>query len=260
MSENTQELSVTGTEVAGLFDTRNEDLLTLDERVLLSGLLSSGDRVDMAIPDDISEGDLWRTLSICGRVFVPIRRASTQLKIIIGRAINLIQQRPEIFESRGFRSFDDFMSLPHGLQQMTGISRAELFKAKATANALGPTINMEDVRQIGITKIQMVAQYSEPGTPSQDALIEVAKTHTVPQLREHIARLDLQVSTGDMEWDVLQIPATKTQKALFMEFFRNPLVLAYCGTTSQAVVLERMLQECSEEWQIRAMAEMPVEV
>ena len=257
---DTNEKQGTGTEVAGLFDVNSEDLLTLDERQLLASLLSSGDRVDMAIPDDISEGDLWRTLSICGRVFVPIRRASAQLKIIIGRAITLIQKRPEIFEARGFRSFDDFMSLPNGLQAMTGISRAELFKAKATANALGPTINMEDVRTVGITKITLVAQYSEPGTPSQDALIEVAKTHTVPQLREHIARLDLQVSTGDMQWDVLQIPVTKTQKAFFLEFFGNPLVLAYCGTTSQAVVLERMLQECSEEWQIRAMAEMPVEV
>lgn len=244
----------TGSEVANLFDTTSEDLLNKEERAMLSTLLSSSDRVDMAIPENISESDLWATLSICGRVLVPIRRASTQLKVIIGRIVHLIQQRPEVYESRGFRSFDAFMSdAERGMPAMTGISRAELFKARATANGLGPSINMEDVRQVGITKIGLIAGVTSPGSATQKALMEAAKTDTIPELRERIARSSLNVQAGDIEWDLLQVTMTKSQKQFAQQFFNNPRVQSYCSSTSPGMIMEMMIQELQEEWQVRAM-------
>jgi len=243
----------TGVEVANLFDASNENLLTGKERSMLASLLSSSDRVDIAIPENISANELWNTLTVCGRVLMPIRQAGTQLKIIIGRLINLIQKRPEIYESRGFATFDDFMSLPNGLQYLTGISRSELFKSKATATALGPAINMDDVRRVGITKIGLIAGVSEPGSATQKALIEAAKSETLTELKERIARSDMQYTPGDLEFDVLQFQLTKNQKSYVQSFLNNPQVQTYCDSTSSGVILERLVQECEQEWQIRAM-------
>ena len=244
--------NITGTDVAGLFDNRDQETLTGEERIILAALLSSSDRVDMAIPEEIDPKELWRTLGICSRVFVRVRRANVALKILIGRAIILIQKKPEIYESRGFKTFDDFMSFPNGLQSITGISRAELFKAKSTAASLGPTINMEDVRQAGITKITMIAGVTDPGTATQKALIEAAKTDTVQQLKERIARSGMQLQVGDLSLETLQVMVTTTQKKFIQDFLNNARVRAYVGSDSQGVILERLVQECESEWLIQA--------
>jgi hypothetical protein len=176
------------------------------------------------------------------------------LKLLIGRALLVIQNTPEVYESRGFRSFDAFMSdTERGLPAMTGISRAELFKSKAVAGSVGPDMNLNDAREIGFTKLQLVAGVTDAGSATQKALMESAKTDTIPQLRERIARSGLQVQAGDIEWDLLQVTMTKTQKQLAQSFLSNPRVRAYCESDSPGMILERMIQEVSEEWQVRAM-------
>lgn len=242
---------VTGTEVAGLFNPAAEDTLTGEERVILASLLTRDDRVDLAIPDAMDARDLWQTLDICSRVFLRVRHASGQLKLLIGRALAVIQNNPEVYESRGFSSFDEFMSdESRGLPKITGISRAELYKAKSVALAVGPGMNLEDARQIGFSKMQLIASVTDPGSSTQQSLIESAKLDTMPQLRERIARSNMNVQVGDMEWDTLLVQMTKTQKRIAQEFFTNPQVQAYCDTSSAGMILERAIQECQSEWQI----------
>ena len=250
-----EEITVSGTEVAGLFDPRNQETLSQEERVILASLLSQNDRVDLAVPDNIDPRDLWKTLEICARVFVRVRQASAQLKVLIGRALLVIQKNPEVYESRGFSSFDAFMSdTERGLPLITGISRAELFKAKSVAASIGPDANLEDIREIGFTKAQLIAGVTDPGSSAQKALIEAAKSETIPQLRERIARSGINIESGDLEWDSLVLSVTKTQKQRVQEFFSNPQVRAYCNTESPGMILERLVEECSEEWRIQAMA------
>ena len=151
-----------------------------------------------------------------------------------------------------FSSFDSFMSDDvRGLPHLTGISRAELYKAKSVALSVGPGMNLEDARDLGFTKMQLIAQHAEPGSARLNELIESAKTDTIPQLRERIARAE-NLEPGDLQWDVFQLNVTKTQKRLIQEFLANPQVRAYCETDSAGLILERMVQEVSEEWRIRA--------
>ena len=249
----TEELQVSGTEVAGLFNARSEDTLTNDDRNRLIALLTQDDRVDLAIPDEMDPRELWRTLEICSRVFVRVRRASGQLKLLIGRALLVIQKTPEVYKSRGFSSFDEFMTdEARGLPSFTGISRAELYKAKTVAQSVGPDMSLEDAREVGFTKMQLIAGANmEPAEQKQ--YIEDAKTMTIPQLREKIAKSDLNIDADDLEYDLIQVPATKAQKKLFQEFTSNPQVRAYCGTDSPATILERAIQEAEAEWIARAV-------
>lgn len=249
-----QEVQVTGAEVAAMFEVDSEESLNTEERGILSALLRRDDRVDLAVPDNMDPRELWRTLEICSRVFLRVRHASGQLKLLIGRALLVIQNTPEVYESRGFRSFDAFMSdQERGLPAMTGISRAELFKAKSVAGSVGPEMNLNDAREIGFTKLQIVASVTDPGTATQRALMESAKTDTIPQLKERIARSSLQVQTGDMTWDLLQITVTQSQKQFVQAFLNNPRVRAYCESESPGMILQRMIEEVASEWEIQAL-------
>lgn len=247
---------ITGSDAAGLFDPQSEEIFRDgDERTLLAGLLSLNDRVDVALPDGMPASELWRTFDLCARVFVRVRYASGQLKLLIGRALSVIQDTPEIYESRGFSSFDGFMSdETRGLPKITGISRAELYKAKSVAKSVGPGMNLEDARQIGFSKMQLIAGVSNAGEATFNTLVDAAKTDTIPQLRERIARQGLVGSAADLEWDVLQVNMTRTQKRVVQQFLQNPQVRAYCETESAGTILERAIAEVTSEWEIQAMA------
>ena len=251
----TEEIQVTGTEVAGLFNTNSEESLTNQERMILSALLKRDDRVDLAIPDDMDAMELWRTLDICSRVFVRVRHANGQLKLLIGRALLVIQNTPEVFKSRGFTSFDQFMSnTDKGLPSITGISRAELFKAKSVAASMGPETNLEDIRDIGsFTKIQLVAGYTEAGSDKQKEYVAFAKTSTIQQLREKIAADGNGVTEADLEYDLLQVSCTKAQKKFLQQFLTNPRVKAYCQKEDAGSILEMAAMECVGEWQVEEL-------
>ncbi len=246
------ELTQNGSETASLFDVENENETARQDRHMVVELLRRQDRVDLALPVSIDSLVLWRTLDVCAHFFVRIAAAKHMLKLMVGRALIVIQQRPEFFTSRGYDNFSDFMSdTVRGLPRITGISRAELFKAKAVAAQLGPTITLEDARDVGLTKLQLIAGVTDSGSAEQRELVEAARTDTMVQLRERIVRNGLVGSTEDLEWDALIFTLTKTQKTFVQEFLDNPLVQAYCKTSSPGIILEMMVAELSEEWQVR---------
>lgn len=245
-------LQASSTEVAGLFDPSSVDTLSSEERMLLSVLLSRDDRVDIAIPSNISQNSLWDTLALCCKVFVRVRRANSQLKLLIGRALALVKDTPEIFEARGFNSFDAFMSNnDRGLPAITGISRSELYKAKTVAEKL-PELSLTDTRELGFTKTALLAQVTESGNSDYDKWLDAAKTDTIPEFRERIYRSGKGIDDGDLEWDVLQFNVTKAQKERIEGFVTDPEIIAYCENKLPGFIIERLIEETAQEWKMQA--------
>lgn len=242
-------------DTAALFDPRSEEVLSSPERELLSNLLSHSGRVDLALPDGISAASLWESFYVCGTVFKVMRRATGQVKLLIGRALKVMQETPESYESRGFHSFDDFMTRADGLEKFTGISRAEGYKAKSVAESAGPDMPLSDARDLGFTKLQQITGVAKSTDSNFQSLVEYGKTHTIPQLREHIERQGL-ADADETVWDVVSIPVTRAQKTFWTEFVQNPRVQAYCETTSAGTILERAIAEVLAEWSV----EQPVGV
>lgn len=236
-------------DTAALFDPRSEEVLSSPERELLATLLSHSGRVDLALPDGISASDLWDSFQVCGRVFKLTRRASGQLKLLIGRALKVMQDTPETYESRGFRSFDEFMSKVNGLEAMTGISRAEGYKAKAVAEGAGPDMQLSDARELGFTKLCLITGVAKSTDSNFQSLVEAGKTQTIPQLRNTIARHGL-ADADETIYDVFQFSVTLAQKRFFNDFLKNPQVGAYCNTESAATKFEMAIVEAITEWQV----------
>lgn len=247
------EQGISASEIAGLFDPASKDSLTARERTLLTGLLSREGSIDTAIPDSISQAELWETLSVCCGVFEKLRRASSHLKLLIGRALVLLKDSPAIYESRGFKSFDDFMTLENGLPGITGISRSELYKAKTVAEKL-PTLGLEEARAMGFTKLVLIAQVTTESAPDFQEWVTQATEGTIPQLKEKMYRSDKQIPQGSVDWEVVQFTVTVEQKQQIDAFMVDPDMIAYTGNRNPGFILSRMIEECEAEWRLQAQA------
>ena len=242
------------TDLAALFDPSLDGSLSGDERSLLAALLSQDERIDIAIPEDTPAGQLWETITLCAKVFTRVNKAHAVLKLLIGRALVLIQQSPEIYERRGFRSFDQFMTDDvRGLPALLGISRGELYKSKSIAEA-NPTLPMADYREIGFSKLAAISQVTREGDSNYQDWIDAAKTNTFSQLKEKIYRSDANIPEGSLERDLFALEMTAYQKSELEEFINDPQMRAASGSENKAELLLNATREARVEWLARVEA------
>ncbi len=240
---------IDGREIAGLFDPAISDGLSRDERLLLTALLSENERVDIAIPEDVEPERVWDMMLLCCKVFKMFGKAAVQLKLLIGRALTLIKDMPNVYESRGFSSFDDFISDEvRGLPMLTGVSRAELYKAKRIAEQIGAAVPLAEAREVGMTKMAIITGVTSPANSDFREWVEHAKSDTIPQLKERIARSNLQIPRDSMEWDMVALQVTKDEKKRLDAFLSDARVQAYCESKAPGIIISRMLDECEGEW------------
>jgi hypothetical protein len=240
--------SLTGVDVAGLFDPSQPESLSSDERNLIGALLVTNDRVDVAIPQGMTADSLWEAFSLCCKVYSRVKRAQSQIKLLIGRALILIKDTPEIYTRCGFSSFDRFMSDElTGLPAITQISRSELYKAKTIAETF-PTLSLGDSREMGFTKLSMIAQVTRESDSDSGDWVQKAKDLTIPELKKEIYRSDKQIPEGSLDWDVVQFQVTKDQKERIESFLADETIQGYCQGKAPGLIFERMISECEGEW------------
>lgn len=241
-----------GSEVAALFDPYLSSALSNEERALLGAMLSKDEKIDVAIPEEVTVEDLWKALDVCSKVLADVRRAGTQLKLLVGRALVIMQKHPEIWESRGFRSFDAFMTDKDGLPKITGISRPELYKAKGIAEKW-PTISMGEYRTIGFSRLAVISSVVSEGDSNSRFWIEAAKENTVLDLKEMVYRSDNQIPRGSLDRDVLMIPMARDLKEQILEFTKKPTSKAKCESDDPGVILAWACVEAGTQWESEAI-------
>lgn len=235
--------SLSGAEVAGLFNPELEEGLSTSERNLLTTLLASDDKIDITIPDDIDAADLWETMGILCKVYYGTGQARTQLKLLIGRALVLIQTMPGIWQTRGYKSFDAFMSDEvAGLPFMTKISRPELYKTKSIGEKIG-NLPLEQSRAIGFTKLAMVAQKTEQGNSDFKTWIDNAEKMTIPDLKIAIAESNVLIPAGSTEEVTLTWILKRDEKEAVDSFMADPEVHATCGTDRPGGIMQWLMAE-----------------
>lgn len=253
---STQELAVSQpAQLAGLFDPKIEGVLTQNERELLGVLISTDERIDVAIPDDISDENLWEALQVCCKVESRVRKVQAILKMLVGRALILMQNRPEMYREKGFISLDALMSDEEkGLPAITGISRSELYNAKAIAKSF-PTISMKDYGQIGFNKLLTLSKIRKQSDSDSAEWLEKAKTSTKDELEVAIYRSNNNIPVGSLEQDVLMLKVSLAEKREIEEFLKNPEFQAYCKSALPGIMLTQAIAESVTEWAIQIRAQ-----
>ncbi len=256
MSETAVVLApISSAQLAGLFDPRVEGGLSLDERALISTLVANNDRSQVAIPDNISDEDLWAALRVCCKVESRVRKVQTILKLLVGRALLLMQNRPSMYQERGFISLDAIMSdEDRGLPAITGISRAELYASKKIAKSW-PTISAADATDIGFTKLVTLSAIRQQSDSDSSKWLNIAKISTNQGLKEQIYRSDNSIPEGALDQDTFIITLTKAEKNEIQQFLNTAEYQAYCGTASPALMLLRCIAESTAEWRVQIRAE-----
>lgn len=238
-------------ELAGLFDARVDGGLTQSERELISALVAQNNTIDIAIPDTIEDESLWDALQVCCKVESRVRRVQAVLKMLVGRALILMQARPEMVKSRGFVSLDSLMSDEvKGLPASTGISRSELYNAKKIAERF-PTISMTDYREIGFNKMLTLSRVVRESDSNAGEWLEKAKNTSLDGLKEEIYRSNNGIEDGALDLDSLMITLNKAEKKQLKEFLDKPEYQAFCNTTLPAPMLLRCIQEATLEWDLQ---------
>lgn len=243
-------------QLAGLFDPRIiEGGLSSNERALISALVANDAKSEVVLPESISDEALWDALQVCCKVESRVRKVQTVLKMLVGRALLLMQNRPAMYKERGFVSLDAIMSdQERGLPMLTGISRAELYNAKTIAKSW-PTISQKDATEIGFTKLVTLSKIRNQSDSDSGKWLDIAKSSTNEQLQDAIYRSNNGVPNGSLEIDTLTITVTKAEKEEIEEFLKNPAYQAYCKSALPGIMLTQCIAESTVEWTVQIRAE-----
>lgn len=216
-------------------------------------LLDSPGSITQIFPDQVGDIDIeefHRKFEIVCRGYCNLRTYHNKTKVLLGRALHCIQQRPILYKEKGFRNFEMFL---RDASEKFDISRSEMYNTLSLAKTI-PDITLKECAEIGITKLYKVGKVLSAGpvdAPGRADIIEKAKAMTFKQFDQHLAE-KAHLQSGDSAPAIIVIHTTATIKHAWDLFSGNPRVHAYCESNKPGAVLMSMMEECMAEWMAQA--------
>lgn len=231
---------------------------TADEAMLLPEIMATDKSPNDFIPNDTSVDLLRQYLSITSKAYLRAQDAVGKLKPFLGRILVLYKQHPELYTSKGYNTYDSWMS--DGVRREHGLNRGQAYECVNIAEQCGH-LSSGIISGLGFSKLNTVAKIVKQSVGSEmsiemrqqkaDDWVQVALEPgmTVARLKE-IAEEANVVEIGSLEPRVVVSIPVNPETLLFWEAFSSsPEVKVYCGTEDKGTIFERALQECSTEWQ-----------
>lgn len=234
--------------------------ITAEESKLLPGLLNTSKSPNDFFPDDIAIHLLPQYLSIASKAYLVAQDTVGKLKPFLGRILVLYKQHPELYKSRGFATYDDWMST--GVRQEYGLNRGQAYECVNIAQQCGH-LDSRTITLLGFSKLNVVAKIIKQSVAS-DASIEMRQDKvdqwvqvalqegmTVSRLKE-TAEENNAVEPGSLEMRVIvSIAVNPETEKMWSAFVNSPEVQQYVGSSDPGVIFERSIQENVNEWQAR---------
>ncbi len=232
-------------------------VLTDDERTVVKAVLDDDSRLDVAIPLDMPAERLWAGLCGSAKIQQGAASASDKIKPILGRFLIVLQDYPEIYQSEGYRTYEDFMR--KGLKEKFGISRTEAYACRKVAEKF-PSLTPTEFKQIGVGKLYALASLTHDGDRNSTLLIEKAKDPETSkrQLEEYAAELTHRNSNEIRLTDV-RITVTRETSEYWKAMVKSPEIQAYCSAAtgepaSEGTIFRSALEEAVTEWTTQGRA------
>ena len=103
--------------------------LSASDKKVVEQFLKSKEQLTDLIPDTMDDQELWRSLAACCKSLSSYRKSASVLKVIVGRLLVVLQDRPEVYQKLSYRTYDDFLT--RGMPELFGIPRSEAYAARA---------------------------------------------------------------------------------------------------------------------------------
>jgi hypothetical protein len=229
--------------------------LTDDDRALIELLLEPDARLDLVVPENPDPEQVWQQLDVCARVHGALIRGEFALKPVIAQLLKVIQRNPVMFESKGYKTFTDFIVqwVPKNLR----ISRPEAWKIKCVAERF-PSLTPRKTLEIGYGKLIAMSRQMDERHPSFERLCKIAPTVTSDQFYRILAEEAKRDSKEDTPTNI-RVKANIATWELWEEFRSNKYVQAVCETSNPGAIFLAMMQECYTEWVALGREKMALE-
>lgn len=230
--------------------------LSQSENEILKAVLDEDARIDVVVPRQIHPDTLWSYLETFGKAASKLQHANNKIRPIMGRILVVLKDYPEVWSSRGYTSYDNFLSV--GMKELFGISRTECFEWRKVAENL-PSLTIEDLTRIGTVKCQVLARQAKEGDKYYKKILEAAKDpeKTANDLRSYAATVK---GYGEDEVLLAHITLCVTRETAkrWKEFIKDPMIQAYVsdGTNpaGESGIFARLLDEAEMEWKAQGEA------
>lgn len=211
---------------------------------LIDALIKDDQSINQAIPDDIEADLLWSRLLVCCKAQVKVSRVDNSLRMYIGRCLEVLEKRPDIYRGKGYKNWSDFIATSG--PELYGVSVASMYRYKRVAGAF-PSMPLEKINRIGISKLNELAGVTDETKPSSEAWIQSAENMTVAALKDEIA-VQQSGNPTDGDYAAVLINTTKEISRMWFDFRTRAEVQAYCGTRNDGMIFRRLMEECMAEW------------
>jgi hypothetical protein len=233
--------------------------LSNDERIILTELLTQNDKsIALSITPSITQDELTGYFDIAGKAHKRLGDAISTLKPIIGQLLVTVQNRPEIWKSMGFRSFDDFLT--NGATVMTKMSRPSLYECLRVAKAF-PSLEIERYDKIGSGKMSVLVKVTSENNSNCEELLKAAENPevTVNGLRDIVAEKGLG-EPAVLKTESLRIICDQAVKLEFEEMLNDDTLKHGLGINTPSALLQALMADAKGSLYSQAMANLNVDV
>ncbi len=226
--------------------------LSASDKAIVDQFLDSREQLTDLVPDAIDPATLWTGLSACCRSLALNRRTASLLKIVIGRMLVVLRDRPEVYQNLGYRTFDDFIT--RGMPELFGIPRSEAYAARTLVEKW-PSLSAEQIKLVSYSKLALISKVVDEKSSNANMYLKAAQEHTLDQLKDILANNGV-LPREDSDFATITILTTKGIKKMWTDAVSDPQIRAYCQTDDPGVILECLLSETLCEWRSRMLLQM----
>lgn len=219
--------------------------LSESERDTLSVMLTPGVEVE-AITDGMEARQIWDAIMCSVKVYGLAKRAQQQLKPIIGRLLIALRSYPELYQSRGYISFDDFVS--RGCPELFSMPRSEAYRAQRLVEAW-PNLSPVEFSEIGEGKLYTLSSFTNSRDPASAGWLEIARSSTLDQLKDRIVQSGEGTAAGLIACQI-SLSTNLEIKQAWSAFISNPAVQSTVGSDDPGQILSAILLEAASSWGI----------
>ena len=217
------------------------------EKDTIEALTKSGAVIEVVIPDTIESSDFETALSAVCKVYVKAEMQKETMFPVLGRLVSIASKNPEL--RKKFDTFDAFLD---SIESRFGVGRSTCYEAKNFVERWIAVLPPEEYKAVGRVKLKLISQAISKGAEDQKSAKEAitfAKENTAEALEDYLDKKH-HTGKGSTTGAVMKIASNKKQNKIFVKWFDDPRVAAYCGSDDMADILEHMIEECKGEWEI----------
>lgn len=224
--------------------------LTTQERRMINTLLDQESNWELSIPEDISNEQLLAYLDISCRCWKPVDGARTILIVAIGRMLNMVQKRPDIYKEMEYRTFNDWVNKE--VIEKYHISHGTTWAAKLILKSY-PDLTPTEYAEAKVENLKLASQILGDNPPKRQAnqLLQKAKELSVDQFKEYMDEKGLMPREESNGMSYL-LKGSVSNVRFIKKFFRDPDYQRALETQDPVKMLVRLIEDNAVELRHKA--------